>query len=105
MHCCHLLVVYVFCDYTDISHVRQVNHSLRNVTDWYSLGIELGLAYPKLESIRIDKKNVTSECKLAMIAAWLKRQDESGRCPSWAVLQAALREIGENRAADQIRVS
>ena len=46
--------------------------------------------------------NVTSECKSAMIAAWLKGQ---GRHPSWAVLQAALRDIGENRAADQIGVS
>ena len=87
---------------TDISHVRQVNHALRNVSDWHSLGIELGLAYPKLEIIKIDKQNVTSECKSAMIAAWLKGQ---GRPPSWAVLQAALREIGENRAADQIGVS
>ena len=87
---------------TDISHVRQVNHTLRNVSDWQSLGIELGLVYPTLESIRIDKHGVTSECKLAMIAAWLKQEDKSVRRPSWAELQAALREIGENRAADQL---
>ena len=90
------------CDYTDISHVHQVNHALRNVIDWHSLGIELGLVYPNLEIIRIDKQNVSSECKSAMIAALLKGQ---GRPPTWAALQAALREIGENRAADQIGVS
>ena len=82
--------------------IRQVNHILRNVSDWHSLGIELGLAYSTLESIRSDKLNISSECKSAMIAAWLNRQ---GRHPSWAALQAALREIGENRAADQIGVS
>ena len=39
-----------------------------------------------------------------MIAAWLKRQDnvlEVG-VPSWSVLKAALREIGEGEVADQI---
>ena len=82
--------------------IRQVSHILRNVIVWHLLGIELGLAYSTLESIRSDKLNVTSECKSAMIAAWLKGQ---GRHPSWAVLQAALRDIGENRAADQIGVS
>ena len=74
------------------------------MSDWQSLGIELGLAYPTLESIRSDKQNVSSECKLAMIDAWLRQQDNAST-PSWPVLQAALREMGENKAADRIGVS
>ena len=76
------------------------------MSDWQSLGIELGLSYPTLESIRTDKRNI-SECKLAMIAAWLKQQDNVAKngTPSWSVLQTALREIGENKIADHIRVS
>ena len=92
---------YYFSTVTDI---RQVNHILRNVNDWQSLGIELGLEYSTLESIRSDKLNVSSECKLATIDAWLRQQDNAST-PSWAVLQAALREIGENKAADHIGVS
>ena len=76
------------------------------MSDWQSLGIELGLSYSTLESIRTDERNI-SECKLAMIAAWLKQQDDVARngTPSWSVLQAALREIGENKIADHIGVS
>ena len=91
---------------TDISHIRQVKQTLRNMSDWQSLGIELGLSYHTLESIRTDERNI-SECKLAMIAAWLKQQDNVAKngTPSWPVLQAALREIGENKIADHIAVS
>ena len=85
---------------TDISHVRQVNQSLRSVSGWQSLGIELGLSYPTLESIKSDKQNV-SDCKLAMVAAWLKQQDDVSN-PSWSALREALRKIGENKVADQI---
>ena len=94
------------CVNTDITHVRQVKQALRNVSDWQSLGLELGLSYPTLESIRTDERNI-SECKLAMIAAWLRQQDDvaGNGTPSWSVLQAALRETGENKIADQIGVS
>ena len=39
-----------------------------------------------------------------MIAAWLNQQDNVLKVgvPSWSVLKAALKEIGENPVADQI---
>ena len=44
---------------------------------------------------------------MEMIAAWLQQQDNVSKkgVPSWAVLQTALREIGEIQLSDEIEVS
>ena len=78
--------------------------TLKRVNDWQSLGLQLGLLYHTLEQIETDNHGIVEQCKTKMIAAWLKRQDnvlEVG-VPSWSVLKAALREIGEGEVADQI---
>ena len=82
----------------DISNVLQV---LTEVSDWQPLGIYLGLSHPTLQSIKSDNQNV-SDCKLAMVAAWLKQQDKVSN-PSWSALQEALRKTGEKTVADQIQ--
>ena len=76
-----------------------------NVTDWKRLGLELGLHYPTLTKIRSDQHDQTDDCKMEMLSAWLNQQDcvlQKG-VPSWPVLQAALRRMGENELADKIR--
>ena len=79
-------------------------NALKRVNDWQSLGLQLGLLYPTLTKIETDNRGIVDQCKKAMIAAWLKQHDNVLQVgvPSWSVLRAALRKIGENVVADQI---
>ena len=77
---------------------------LKNLVDWQSLGLALGLLYPTLELIENDYPNKTDKCKMKMLAAWLQQQDNvpHNGDPSWPVLQAALKRMGENELANKI---
>ena len=77
---------------------------LKNLVDWQSLGLELGLLYPTLKMIKIDQHGMVEQCKTEMLAAWLQQQDnvQQHGTPSWSVLRAALRSIGENDIASEI---
>ena len=70
------------------------------------LVLTLGLLYPTLKSIEEDS-NKNDECKMEMLAAWLCQQDivSQNGVPSWHVLQATLRWVGENELASRIVVS
>ena len=89
-------------DIDDLFDVLEVVH---DVTDWKKLGLALGLRYqPTLTNIEIHRQNKPDDCKMDMLSAWLKQQDnvpQKGE-PSWPVLRAALRRIGENKLADRI---
>ena len=84
-----------------------MKEALKDVNDWQSLGLQLGLLYPTLEKIERDNNREVEQCKTKMIAAWLKQQDNVTRfgAPSWLVLQTALRKIGEIDVASQIVTS
>ena len=72
------------------------------------LGLELGLSYPTLKKIHNDHHGKGIDvCKMEMLAAWLRQQDNVSQVglPSWSVLRAALRSIGENELASRIMVS
>ena len=77
---------------------------MKNVNDWQSLGLELGLLYPTLKRIKKEQHGDISDCMMEMLAAWLQQQDNVSQvgAPSWSVLQTALRNIGENELADTI---
>ena len=80
--------------------------SLHVLTDWKRLGLTLGLLYPTLESMEKDSDK-NDECKMKMLAAWLRQQDSVSQngVPSWSVLVAALKRMGENELAKRIAVS
>ena len=90
------------CASAGIDNMVEVKNTLKKVNDWQSLGLQLGLLYPTLEEIETDNRGKVEQCKTKMIAAWLKRQDNVLKVgvPSWSVLKAALREIGEGEVAD-----
>ena len=77
---------------------------LKNVVDWQSLGLELGLLYPTLECIEEEKRGVVDKCKTKMLAAWLQQQDNVTKkgVPSWSTLKTALENIGEKELASEI---
>ena len=81
--------------------------SLKTLVDWQPLGLALGLLYHTLKKIENDHRDKTDKCKMEMLAAWLQQLDHVPQkgVPSWSVLQAALRRMGEEELASRIMVS
>ena len=96
--------MYILCIHAVIDDLVEVKNELKTVNNWQSLGLELGLLYPTLEAIETNNRGQVEQCKTTMLAAWLRKEDNVSKkgVPSWSVLIAALREIGENAVADQI---
>ena len=90
--------------YTGIADLAQVKRFLKNVNDWQSLGLELGLLYPTLKRIKKEQQGDMKDCMMEMLEAWLQQQDNVSQvgAPSWGVLQRALNHIGENELANEI---
>ena len=90
--------------YTGIADLAQVKRFLRNVNNWQSLGLELGLLHPTLKRIEKEQRGLIEECKTEMLVAWLQQQDNVAvtGVPCCAVLKAALEKIGENQLASEI---
>ena len=90
--------------YTGIADLAQVKRFLKNVNDWQSLGLELGLLYPTLKRIKKEQQGDINDCMMEMLAAWLQQQDDVNQvsAPSLRVLQRALNNIGENELANKI---
>ena len=90
--------------YTGIDDLVNVKKVLKNVIDWQSLGLELGLLYPTLKRIKKEQHGDISDCMMEMISSWLQQQDNVSQngLPSWAVLRTALEEIGEHQLTSEI---
>ena len=103
-HVHKLFNVTVVLLYTGIADLAQVKRFLKNVNNWQSLGLELGLLQPTLKRIEEEQHGLIDECKTEMLAAWLQQQDNVAvtGVPSCAVLKAALEKIGENQLASEI---
>ena len=101
VHAHHMTVVLL---YTGIDDLAEVKKFLKNVVDWQSLGLELGLLYPTLERIEEKQRGIIERCKMEMLAAWLQRQDNVRRhgVPSWSILKTALENIGDRWLASDI---
>ena len=110
-----LSVSHVFHTFTSCSHVTlcihagiadlfEVKMKVKNVNDWQSLGLALGLIYPTLERIELEQRGIIDICMTKTLAGWLQQKDNVSQhgTPSWSVLQTALRNIGENELADTI---
>ena len=69
---------------------------LEEVTDWYYLGLCLGVEEPRLKAIRKDNKGNENR-KRAMLFAWSKLQ-----VPTWRKVVRALLEMGERVLAEKI---
>ena len=89
---------------TGIDDLASVKRTLKNLVDWQSLGLELGLLYTSLEIIEREQLGNITACKTKMLAAWLQQQDNVSKngAPSWAVLKVALEEMGEGQLASDL---
>ena len=61
--------------YTGIDDLASVRRVLKNLVDWQSLGLELGILYPTLKKIKKEQQGEISDCMMEMLAAWLQQQD------------------------------
>ena len=77
---------------------------IRGLNTWEELGLQLGLIYPTLKRIDLEKRGIIASCKIEMLSAWLQRQDNVSQkgVPSWSVLRASLQSMGEHETADRI---
>ena len=92
--------------YTGIADLFRVQISVKHVVNWKNLGLALGILYATLEKIEIQQHYRADDCMREMLAAWLKRQDNVSQhgIPSWSVLQTALKNIRENKPANETLV-
>ena len=88
----------------DADNHREVIEAVHELTDWRKLGVQLGLYYSTLEKIRSQQCDNIDDCKMDMLSTWLRQQDDVSQrgVPSWSMLQAALRKMGENELASRI---
>ena len=104
----HISVLFIIIDIRDLADVIQELTLIQqfNYTDWYQLGLYLGLYEPTLRAIEQDYINV-KDCLMECIAAWLKRVDSvervGGGGPSWLSLVLALDKMGNYHTAANIR--
>ena len=68
-----------------------------NFTDWYPLGVFLGLKTQDLEEVRVNDRDVCMKF-ISMINCWLRTKPEA----SWADLCGALRKLGKNKLAEDL---
>ena len=78
---------------------------IQDLINWMELGLQLGLLHFTLKIIDIEQRSNVSRCKIEMLSAWLQKKDNVSQKggPSWSVLRAALKQMGEHETADRIR--
>ena len=83
----------------DDTHLHDVICETTNVTtEWYHLGLALGLLPHTLEVIKTQSADLRT-CQCTMLVEWLRQKDQvlqKGR-PSWRTLVKALRSSSVNR--------
>ena len=79
--------------------IRLLDEELKEVCDWYGLGIHLGIPTAELDSIRYEPRLCRiQDQKREMFSVWMKELSE----PSWCHIVKALKEIGQERLAHKI---
>ena len=77
---------------------------LESVTEYMRLGLELGLSYVFLNTMRHEQGRKVEDCKRTLLHSWLERADRVDEMggTNKSALVAALRRMGEHRVADNI---
>ena len=102
------LLLFLYTDIRDLVDViQELKSNQFNYTDWYRLGLYLGLYKPALKAIEEDCRGKVKKCLMECISAWLEEQDhvkETGGGPSWLSLVSALATMGEDQIANNIKI-
>ena len=85
---------------TDILNVKNLSSELTTITNWYQLGIYLNLQTHELDKIQQDHAHHGNDRQmLEMLALWLRRTPNA----TWEDVVSALKQMEENRVAENIR--
>ena len=85
---------------TDILNVKNLSSELTTITNWYQLGIYLNLQTHELDKIQQDHAHHGNDRQmLEMLALWLRRTPNA----TWQDVVSALKQMEENRVAENIR--
>jgi len=88
---CVMLMIYVCAELKDLIN------ELEEVTDWFLLGLCLGLFESQLEVIKQDHKT-NDERRREVLATWARQEK-----PTWSKVVCALMEMGDHQVlASQI---
>lgn len=79
--------------------LRNLANELKEVVEWYQLGISLGIKSYRLDEIRMNRMGDVQHCKLSMLDVWLRGDIYA----SWNKMVGALDENGHSFVADRIR--
>ena len=70
---------------------------LEDVYNWIPFGLQLGIQYQELTSIRIEWQTV-ERCRVEMLKRWLSEESS----PTWSAVVQALVGIGRRRHATEL---
>ena len=70
--------------------LRDIQNELGDVTDWYQLGVQLGISTADLNQIRMNYPNNAQQCKTEVLDLWLRNAPEC----SWTKLAQAVEAMG-----------
>lgn len=79
-------------------NLRSLLKDLKEVTDWFRLGIWLGVEYTVLTTIENNHKQDGERCMIEMLEFWLKNLDAS-----WSEVISALEAIDHRNLAKRLR--
>ena len=87
----------------DINHLRLVRDALKEShfidANWFDLGLELNLSYPKLKTIEDTYVNNPSRCLRECLSLWFT----SANNRTWESLASALERMNQKPTAILIR--
>ena len=106
LHCkprpSQLLTESALSDYVLGSSKLDLRHlivELRDVVDWFKLGVSLGIKHSNLKKIEADYRGNVERCKTEMLAFWMKNNGNA----SVEKLTQALEDIEHRNLARHLR--
>ena len=82
-----------------VLNMKNVTNKLKPVTEWYNLGIQLGVPDYLLSQIQSNYSRDICKCKSEMLSYWFRNADDQ----SWHVIADALEKIDYCKLANEIR--
>ena len=82
------MVIFIFTSLELLFKDAEILSFLHNVTNWFVLGIHLGVKRHKLKQIEVQHPRDIERCKLEMVVCWR----QSDPTASWPKLKEALRK-------------
>ena len=78
--------------------VKNLFNSTKEVTDWFTMGLQLDIEHPTLQRIAADKDSLDSR-KQEMLHVWTQSDPDI----SWDKLSGALQNMGHRRLSIEIK--